>query len=184
MTRNWPILRSKALQYPEIQEDKVKVETSPEPIPYLGSDDTPKNSRQIRDLAKTKTPRTRRRYAIIAKGFESQEQALAVYSTKIASLEEEVARLKRGKKRKAIPNPNRRFITLSEALAAGEAIPEVECQIEPIIEDSDVEEDEVVSEVEIASVIETRVSESLRGRAGLAVALLKSDDINRGINSL
>ena len=31
----------------------------------------------------------------------------------------------RGKKRRAIPNPNRHFITLSEALAAGEAIPEV-----------------------------------------------------------
>ena len=32
-----------------------------------------------------------------------------------------MARLQRGKKRKAIPNPNRRFITLSKALAAGKA---------------------------------------------------------------
>jgi hypothetical protein len=31
--------------------------------------------------------------------------------------------LKRGKKRKAIPNSNKRFITLSKALVSGEAIP-------------------------------------------------------------
>ena len=51
-------------------------------------------------------------------------------------------------------------MTLSEALAAGEAISEVEYKIEPIIVDSDLEEEEVVLEVEIAPKIETRVSES------------------------
>src|SRR5208282_6594466 len=34
ITRNWPISRTKALRYPEIQEDKAKA--SPEPTPYLG----------------------------------------------------------------------------------------------------------------------------------------------------
>jgi hypothetical protein len=146
VTGNWPISRAKALRHPEIQEDKV--DASPEPLsPYLGSDDTPKTSRQIRDLGKNKTPATRRRYAIIAKGFEAQEQALAVHTVKIASLEEEVARLKRGKKRRAIPNPNRRFITLSEALAQGEPIPKVRAQIEPVVVDSESSE-EVASEVE------------------------------------
>src|SRR5580700_8256847 len=109
VTGNWPISRSKALRHPEIQEDKSD---SPEPSPlYLGSDDTPKTSRQIRDLGKNKTPTTRRRYAIIAKGFESQEQVLAAHTIKIANLEEEVARLKRGRKRRAIPNPNKRFMS-------------------------------------------------------------------------
>lgn len=46
------------------------------------------------------------------------------HTVKIASLEEELARLKRGKKRKALSNPNKRFMTLSEALASGEAITE------------------------------------------------------------
>ena len=91
----------------------------------MDSDDTPYISRQIRDLGKNKTSATRRRYAVIAKGFETQEQTLATHTVKIASLEEEVDRLKRGKKRKAIPNSNRRFMTLSEALAVGEAITEV-----------------------------------------------------------
>jgi hypothetical protein len=152
VTGNWPSSRIKALRHPEIQKDKVK-ETSPEPGPYLGSDDTPYTSRQIRDLGKNKTPATRRRYAVIAKGFETQEQTLATHTVKIASLEEEVDRLKRGKKRKAIPNPNRRFMTLSEALAAGEAITEVADQVEPVVVDSDSEE-EAVLEVETASIAE------------------------------
>jgi hypothetical protein len=58
-----------------------------------------------------------------------------------------VACLKRGKKRKAIPNPNRRFMTLSEALAAGEAIPKAGGQAASVVEDSDSEE-EVVSGAE------------------------------------
>src|SRR5208282_946458 len=60
ITRNWPISRTKALRYPEIQEDKAdRTEIrSPEPTPYFSSDDTPKTSRQIRDLGKNKTPTT------------------------------------------------------------------------------------------------------------------------------
>jgi len=136
VTGNWPISRAKALRHPEIQEDKV--DTSPKPPSfYLGSDDIPKTSRHIRDLGRNKTPTTRRRYTIIAKGFEAQEQILAAHSIKIASLEEEVARLKRRKKRRAIPNPNRRFISLSEALAQGKPIPDIRAQKEPIVVDSE-----------------------------------------------
>ena len=136
VTGNWLISRTKALRHPEIQEDKV--DTSPKPPSfYLGSDDTPKTSRHIRDLGRNKTPTTRRRYTIIAKGFEAQEQILAAHSIKIASLEKEVARLKRRKKRRAIPNPNRRFISLSEALAQGKPIPDIRAQKEPIVVDSE-----------------------------------------------
>jgi hypothetical protein len=149
VTGNWPISRTKALRHPEIQADKVEI--FPESKPYLGSDDSPKTSRQIRDLSKNKTPSTRRRYAVIARGFEAQEQALVEHTMRIATLEEEVARLKRGKKKRAIPNPNRRFITLSEALAAGETVPEVgDQEMSPIV-DSDSEGEEV-SDMEIASV--------------------------------
>ncbi|KAJ0129321.1 putative RNA-directed DNA polymerase from transposon BS [Fusarium oxysporum f. sp. albedinis] len=37
-------------------------------------------------------------------------------------MEEEVGRLSRGKKRKAIPNPNKKFMTLADALVDGETI--------------------------------------------------------------
>lgn len=174
ITGNWPISRSKALRHPEIQEDQEEktIEISPKPAPYFGSDDTPYTSRQIRDLSKGKTPGTRKRYAIIAKGFEAQQQTLAAHSVKIAGLEEKVARLERGKKRKAIPNPNRRFIALSEALAAGEAIPEVGSEIEPVVVDSDLEE-EVDSEVEIASVIEVEVGPESPQRTTKSGRLIK-----------
>jgi hypothetical protein len=35
-------------------------------------------------------------------------------------MEEEVGRLSRGKKRKAIPNPNKKYMTLADAIVAGE----------------------------------------------------------------
>jgi hypothetical protein len=53
-----------------------------------------------------------------------------------------VARLKRGKKRRAIPNPNSRFITLSEVLAAGKAIPSItEKEKDVILVEEDVDEE-------------------------------------------
>ncbi|KAL9566110.1 hypothetical protein ACKAV7_009728, partial [Fusarium commune] len=65
----------------------------------------------------------------------------------VASLEEEVGRLSRGKKRKAIPNPNRKFMTLAEALVVGntisepdQAAEEIEA-VEDVIEVGGVEED-------------------------------------------
>lgn len=152
VTGNWPISRAKALRHPEIQDERPNTPPNPS-SPYLGSDDTPKTSRQIRDLSKNKTPTTRRRYRIIAKGFEAQEQVLVAHTTRITSLEEEVARLKRGKKRKALPNPNKRFMALGELLAAGETVPTVGSQTELPTGNSD-EEEAVVSDVEVASVIE------------------------------
>ena len=64
-----------------------------------------------------------------------------------------MARLKRGgKKRKAIPNPNRRFITLSEALVSSEAIPRRGGQEDPIV----VVESELEEELEVA--LDTKVT--------------------------
>lgn len=155
VTGNWPISRTKALRHPEIQADKEEAATKT--VPYLESDDTPKCSRHIRDMAKNKTPSTRRRYAMIAKGFEAQQQALAEHEIRIASLEEEAARLKRGKKRKAIPNPNRRFMTLSEALAGGEAIPKLKKGgIEVAL--AETEEEEALTEEEEEETEETEIS--------------------------
>ncbi|KAK2684179.1 hypothetical protein QWA68_017019, partial [Fusarium oxysporum] len=112
--------------HPEIQPDKK--ETTPGSDGHrdgqVDSDHTPTTSRHIRDLGKNKSPSTRRRYSVISRGFEAQESKIASLSTKIASLEEEVGRLSRGKNRKAIPNPNKRFMTFSEALVAGDTISE------------------------------------------------------------
>ncbi|KAJ0130791.1 hypothetical protein HZ326_26113 [Fusarium oxysporum f. sp. albedinis] len=157
VTGNWPISRAKALQHPEIQQDgpNGSPRVTPEPRPYLGSDDTPQTSRQIRDLGLNKTPKTRRRYNVIAKGFEAQQQTVAAHTLRIASLEEELARLKRGKKRKAVPNPNKRFMALGETLAGKESIPEGATQNMPVVVES-VCSSEQESESEAGSVIEVR----------------------------
>ena len=133
------------------------MEVTPEPTPSLASDTMPKSSRQIRDLGKYKTPRTRRQYAIIAKGFETQELSIAEHTLRIARLEEEVAHLKRGKKRKAIPNPNRRFVALAEALVSDKAVLKVGDKEMFVVMDTDSEE-EVVSEMEAASEAEMRLT--------------------------
>ncbi|KAJ3454823.1 hypothetical protein MRS44_013423 [Fusarium solani] len=150
VTGNWPISRRKALIHPEIQPDKK--ETTPASEGHrdgqVDSDNTPKTSRHIRDLGKNKSPSTRRRYSVISRGFEAQESKIASLSTRIASLEEEVGRLSRGKKRKAIPNPNKRFMTLAETLVASETISEPNEEIEgadaveDVIEVGGMEEDE------------------------------------------
>jgi hypothetical protein len=98
----------------------------------VDSDNTPKTSRHDRDLGKNKSPLTRRWYSMILKGFEVQELKIASLSLRVASLEEEVGRLNRGKKRKAIPNPNRKFMTLAETLVAGDAISEPNQAVEEI----------------------------------------------------
>ncbi|RYC80211.1 hypothetical protein BFJ63_vAg16899, partial [Fusarium oxysporum f. sp. narcissi] len=92
--------------------------------PQLHSDDTPKTSRQVREMAKHRSRPTRQKYSKIAKGLEALEMKVAVQNARITGLEEQMAQLRRGKKRKAVPNPNRRFMALAESLATGEALPD------------------------------------------------------------
>jgi len=138
---NWPINHRKALAHPEIQPDKEKVLDGfkTPSSPHLDSDDTPETSRQVRDLAKHRSRPTRRKYSKIAKGLEALEMKVAIQNARITGLEEQVSQLRRGKKRKAVPNPNRRFMALAEALAAGESLPnskegEIEVDVDEEIE--------------------------------------------------
>jgi hypothetical protein len=169
--RNWPISRRKALTHPEIQPDKKEVTLTSDDYRngQVDSNNTPKTSRHIRDLGKNKSPSTRRRYSVISKGFEAQELKIASLNSKVASLEDEVGRLSRGKKRKAIANPNRKFMTLAEALVACDTISEpnqatVETEtVEDVIEVGGVEEDESTnSEAEELPVARTRAGRAVK----------------------
>jgi len=103
----------------ELQADKVELPPSPAPnkpqiaAPF-GEDETPKCSRHLRDFGKSKTPGTRRQWGLAAKGYEAKDQAIAQRDARIASLEEELARLQRGKKKKSVTNPNKRFMRVVE----------------------------------------------------------------------
>ncbi|RKK07497.1 hypothetical protein BFJ65_g17703 [Fusarium oxysporum f. sp. cepae] len=171
VTGNWPISRRKALMHPEIQPDKKEMTPGSDGHRdgQVDSDHTPTTSRHIRDLGKNKSPSTRRRYSVISRGFEAQESKIASLGSRIASLEEEVGRLSRGKKRKAIPNPNKRFMTLAETLVAGGAISEPNEAIEradaveDVIEVGGMEEDERSnSEEEELTVVRTRAGHEVR----------------------
>src|ERR1700694_6260948 len=110
VTGNWPISRRAALMHDELQADQVELPPSPAPnkpqiaAPF-GEDETTKCSRQLRDFGKSKTPGTQRKWGLAAKGYEAKDQAISQRDARIASLEEELARLQRGKKKKAVPNP-------------------------------------------------------------------------------
>ncbi|KAJ0140810.1 Nitrogen assimilation transcription factor nit-4 [Fusarium oxysporum f. sp. albedinis] len=89
-TGNWPINRHKALTHPEIQPDKEKLLEefkTPSP-PQLHSDDTPKTSRQVREMAKHRSRPTRQKYSKIAKGLGALEMKVAVQNARITGLEE------------------------------------------------------------------------------------------------
>jgi hypothetical protein len=84
-------------------------------------------------------------------------------------LEEEVGWLSRGKKRKSIPNPNNKFMTLAEALVAGESIPELTQAseetgaVEDVIEIVGLQEDESSnSEAEELAVVRTRTGREVK----------------------
>jgi hypothetical protein len=164
VTGNWPISKAKALRHPEIQEDKREVTPeSTNGTKTIGPNETPRTSRHIRDLGINRSPSTRFNYAKIAKAFEAQEMALSATEARIASLEEEVARLKRGKKRKAIPNPNRRFMDVGSVLATGNASPPIRREPEVVV---DVQEDEVEAlESSSEDEIESPVVHTRSGRA-------------------
>jgi hypothetical protein len=87
-----------------------------------------------------KSPTIRRRYGVIAKGFAQLEFQLSTKDGKIAALKAEVARLTKTRKRKAIPNPNKRFMLLWNALANGESVVKDENSIAPLAVEEPVEE--------------------------------------------
>jgi hypothetical protein len=105
-------------------------------------DATPKTSRRVRDYGKNKSPTTRRHYNTIAKGYANLEFELAAKNDEINVLKAEVARLTKTRKRRAIPNPNKKFIPLSEGLAGENQAPEKQEVVEqPIVEEDDEEDD-------------------------------------------
>ncbi|RYP12900.1 hypothetical protein DL765_007116 [Monosporascus sp. GIB2] len=112
-----------ALRHAEIQGDKAtgRDKTS-EPSGCEGEPGTPTNSRQTGDLAVGRSPRSRNALRNISKAFETKEAESAIMKRRVEELEARLEVLERPRKRRAIPNPNKRFTTISEALAKGEDI--------------------------------------------------------------
>jgi hypothetical protein len=112
-TGNWPISRRKALTHPEIQADKEKRRAQREPV---SDDEVPKSGPHIMDLADPQsTASDRLEFRKIGIAFDAKQAELALAHERIRELEAQVERMK-AKKRKAIPNPNRKFMELRDML--------------------------------------------------------------------
>jgi hypothetical protein len=135
-TGNWPI------SHPEIQQIQEPSTPDRKLAPETGynSEVTLKTSRNVRDMGINKSPTIRWRYGVIAKGFAQLEFQLSTKDAKIAASEAEVARLSKTRKRKAIPNSNKRFMLLGDVLANGESVVENEDDIAPLAVEEPVEE--------------------------------------------
>ncbi|KAK6063722.1 transposase [Seiridium cupressi] len=140
-TGNHPISRTKALTHPEIQPDREG--TPDQAATEIGLDRTPTSSRQINDLSKDRSPTTRLLLRKVAKAFETQAVKMVVMEQEIKQLQAKVDRL-RPKRRRKVPNPNRRFIEIGEILSGG---PQVtanapsSAQEEVVVDEEDEEDD-------------------------------------------
>lgn len=115
-TGKWPINRTRALTHPEVQEDR---KTTPE-IELLSSDPmTPSTSRQLHRLQKPDANSLKRTFRKISRAFERKEAELVLKDQKILALEGTLDRM-RPKKNKKIPNPNKRFMSISDILGSRE----------------------------------------------------------------
>jgi DDE superfamily endonuclease len=115
VTGQYPVSRRQALLHPELQQEKEKRAATPPPAVEYDPNSTPKASRHVRDLGIAKSPTTRRQFGLVAKGFAAMEMENVLLKARIASLEEEVERKTRSRKRKALHNPTKRFETIGTA---------------------------------------------------------------------
>lgn len=127
-TGNWPISRSKALRHPEIQPDKEKRKASD----ITNSDDSGSESEAITHDFITKLGRgrdfeARRKLRKVANKNDDLLAENILLKQEILGLRAQIKNLTKGKKRRAFPNPNKRFQKISEIIAAGgnpnEALP-------------------------------------------------------------
>jgi hypothetical protein len=165
-TGNWPISQRKAFSHPEIQQKAEHTTPERELDPKIEYDSkvTSKTSRDVRDYGKNKSPSNRRRYNTISKGYAKLEFKLVSKNDKIAALETEVARLSKTRKRKTIPNSNKRFILLSKALASNESIAENRRAVDDDGGEEDDEEDVIEDEIVVENKDEEEEFEVLMHR--------------------
>lgn len=167
VTGNWPINRQKALSHSEIQADQLdKRKATPEPE----SDEepeTPRNGRQIMDMAKKSSPATRLKFRRIAMAFDKLASELATEKHQNAGLRDEIERLKPKQHRKKIPNPNKRFMSLGDMGDDPEGPDKAQ-----IDERSEVVDNQVVGEEEVDSAeeeIEVASPEPVLARSGRSI---------------
>lgn len=172
-TGQWPISRSKAHRHNECQNDVEKRGWVPEPKVAdeyrSGEPRTPQKSREIRDFGLEKSPGTRYKLSRVAKAFEIQETRIMELEAENARLKEQLDRSVSSRKRKRIPNPNKGFQTISEALArvnGDQAAAQQILQAGEIVEVEEDEDEEDEVDAESSGEDEAEAAAPARTRAG------------------
>lgn len=165
-TGNWPISRQKALNHPEIQPDKEKRNAE-----TMAADSEPENepvNRQFIIAMSQENPHQKYKLRRVANEIENLQ-------ARIAFLEQENTEMKARedaqagtKKRRAVPNPNKRFMTIHDILSKGGSIEDLEKKPVPqknsvVAEEEDIYgvSDEEIDE-NIPAEIQTRSDRSIR----------------------
>lgn len=136
-TGNWPVSRRKALLHPEIQVDKEKRHAELETI---SDKEVPKSGRDIVNLAGPNASASNSlKFQKIGLAFESKKAELALAKQRILKLEVQVERLTL-KKCRAVPNPNKKFMSTEEILVRKA---EIENKLNREVQPADQVEDEI-----------------------------------------
>lgn len=127
-TGNWPISRAKALRHPEIQMDKEKRKAAELAQSEASGDESePVTYNFITKLGRGRDHEDRRKLRKVANKNDDLTAENILLQQEILSLRAQIKNITKGKKRRAIPNPNKRFQRISDIIAAGgnpnEAVP-------------------------------------------------------------
>lgn len=138
-TGNWPVSRQKAKNHPEIQPDKEKRNAK-----AMATDSEPENdpvNRQFIMALSRENPHQRYKFRQIADEFESLQARIAFLKQENAKIKAREDAQASTKKRRAVPNPNKKFISIHDILSKGGSIEDLEEGLKP-------EENSVVKEQE------------------------------------
>lgn len=123
-TGGWPISRRKALSHPEIQADiyagekRSAAEMSDDEAAAFNSDEDVTFD-YITRLGRDRPYNERQKLRKVANTLNDTQAELILARQEIQALEAKIKNLTKGKKRRNIPNPNKRFQKISEVMALG-----------------------------------------------------------------
>lgn len=123
-TGTWPINKQKALNHPEIQADQVEKAVSEASSDE--EDEPPVNRSYIMGLVNADDRIARMRAKRVANSHDEKDAQIAFLERENAALQMRIKDLTKTKKRKAIPNPTARFMSIKHITDKGFTIEDLE----------------------------------------------------------
>lgn len=152
-TGNWPISRQKALEHPEIQPDKEK-RVAEAMATY---NDDPVNRQFIIAMSR-ENPQQRYKFRRLAEEFDNLQARIALLEQENAEMKARENTQAGTKKRRAVPSPNKKFMSIHDILSKGGSVEDLQEGVKPadMVEVEDHEEIDEEVEDNIPDEIQTR----------------------------